>query len=151
MLQFLHLPSALAFRRRSWASRRARSLRSGVWFLCRSYSARFCFLVSTEAESGLVWSFSFRAFGGASPGRVLAVLFCGGGSGCFFLVLEQLPELAGSGGEKLNSKVVWPIAHLCRGYQTVGPCDADGRRIVPASAGSPGIEPGSNVSVLREF
>ena len=88
-------------------------MRSGVWFLRRSYSARSCFFVSTEAESGLVWSFSFRAFGGASPGRVLAVLFCGGGLGCFFLVLEQLPELAGSGREKLNSKVVWPTAHLC--------------------------------------
>ena len=61
----------------------------------------------------MVWSFSFRAFGGDSLGRVLAVLFCGGGTGCFFLVLEQLPELAGSGREKLNSKVVWPTAHLC--------------------------------------
>ena len=63
----------------------------------------------------MVWSFSFRAFAGDSPGRVLAVLFCGGGTGCFFLVLEQLPELAGSGREKLNSKVVWPTAHLCGG------------------------------------
>ena len=61
----------------------------------------------------MVWSFSFRGFAGDSLGRVLAVLSCGGGTGCFFLVLEQLPELAGSGREKLNSKVVWPIAHLC--------------------------------------
>ena len=43
---------------------------------------------------------------------MLAVLFRGGGPGGFFLVLEQLPELAGSGREKLNSNV-WPIAHLC--------------------------------------
>ena len=60
----------------------------------------------------MVWSFSFRAFAGDSLGRVLAVLFCGGGTGCFFLVLEQLPELAGSGREKLNSKVVWPTARV---------------------------------------
>ena len=61
----------------------------------------------------MVWGFSFLAFGGVSPGRVLAVLFRGGGSGCVFLVLEELPELVGSGRERLNSKVVWPIAHLC--------------------------------------
>ena len=60
----------------------------------------------------MVWSFSFVAFGGVLLGSVLGVLFLGGVSACFFLVLEQLPELAGSGKENLNSKV-WPIAHLC--------------------------------------
>ena len=126
LLQFLHLPSSLAFRWRTWTRRRWYSLRSGVWFLCRSYSSRFCFLVSTEAESGLVWS--FLAFGGVLLEGVLGVFFLGGVSDCFFLVLEQLPELAGSGRGKLNSKVVWPIAHLC-GHTR-------GRRGVLANGGS---------------
>ena len=112
-------------------------MRSGVWFLRRSYSARSCFFVSTEAESGLVWSFSFRAFAGDSLGRVLAVLFCGGGTGCFFLVLEQLPELAGSGREKLNSKVVWPTAHLGGGTSNVHEDLERKLGSIPAWAGEP--------------
>ena len=85
----------------------------------------------------MVWSFSFRVFGEASPGRVLAVLFCGGGPGCFFLVLEQLPELAGSGREKLNSKVVWPTCPLVRGNPLYGVHGDANARSIPAWAGEP--------------
>ena len=85
----------------------------------------------------MVWSFSFRAFAGDSLGRVLAVLFCGGGTGCFFLVLEQLPELAGSGREKLNSKVVWPTAHLGGGTSNVHEDLERKLGSIPAWAGEP--------------
>ena len=38
--QFRHLPLSLALRRCSWAKCRLYSMRSGVWFLARSYSWR---------------------------------------------------------------------------------------------------------------
>ena len=68
----------------------------------------------------------------------------------------MLQGRCGTGKEGPALTPVFPAAastrnsQQLRGYQTVGSCDAAGRRIIPAPAGSPGIEHGSNVSVLRE-
>ena len=71
LLQFLQRPSNLACRRLSCSRSRRYSMRSGVWFLCRSYSSRSCLLASTSAGFGSVRCLGF-------PGVPAAVPFCGG-------------------------------------------------------------------------
>ena len=71
LLQFLQRPSNLACRRLSCSRSRRYSMRSGVWFLCRSYSSRSCLLASTSTGFGSVRCLGF-------PGVPAAVPFCGG-------------------------------------------------------------------------
>ena len=111
-VQFLQSPNSLAFRRCSLAIRRARSLRSSVWFLRRSYSARSWRLASTSDGVGSGQRFGCRAFGAGFLVGLLGVVFRAGFPTRFFLLAGRLPALAGSGREKVNSKV-WPTAHLC--------------------------------------
>ena len=111
-VQLLQSPNSLAFRRCSLAIRRARSLRSSVWFLRRSYSARSWRLASTSDGVGSGQRFGCRAFSAGFLVGLLGVVFRAGFPTRFFLLAGRPPALAGSGREKVNSKV-WPTAHLC--------------------------------------
>ena len=111
-VQLLQSPNSLAFRRCSLAIRRTRSLRSSVWFLRRSYSARSWRLASTSDGVGSGQRFGCRAFGAGFSVGLLGVVFRAGFPTRFFLLAGRPPALAGSGREKVNSKV-WPTAHLC--------------------------------------
>ena len=112
-VQLLQSPKSLAFRRCSLAISRTRSLRSSVWFLRRSYSARSWRLASTSDGVGSGQRFGCRAFGAGFSVGLLGVVFRAGFPTRFFLLAGRPPALAGSGREKVNSKV-WPTAHLCR-------------------------------------
>ena len=101
--QSRHLPSSLAFCRRSWATRRCCSFRSGDLFLRRSYSTRFCRVASAWTGSGAVRCFGFVALGVAFL-RVSPFL-----PDCFLLGWPP-PLLAGPGREMVCSKV-YPTAH----------------------------------------
>ena len=57
------MPSFLASSRLVWTTRRCRSLRSGFWFLFRSYSRCVSFLASTSAGVGSGWRSGCCAFG----------------------------------------------------------------------------------------
>ena len=77
LLQLLQRLSDLACRRLSCSRSRRYSMRSGVWFLCRSYSSLSCLLASTSAGFGSVRCLGFPgvvAFGSSCP--------CLSGSGC---------------------------------------------------------------------
>ena len=100
--QLLHRPSSLAFRRLSWARSCWYSMRSGVWFLARSYSVRFRFLSPAREGSG-----SARRFGAALVAFLALGFFLEDFPAVFFWFFEEFPALAGLGMGKLNSKV-WP-------------------------------------------
>ena len=137
-VQLLQSPNSLAFRRCSWAIRRARSPRSGVRFLWRSYSARSCRLASTSAGVGSGQCFGCRAFGAASLAGLLEVVFRVGFPTRFFRLAGRPPALAGSGSEKVNSKV-WPTAHSWGASIPRMPCRPEGAvdpRISGACLGS---------------
>ena len=102
--QSRHWPSSLALCRFSWARRRRYSMRSGVWLLARSYSARFRFLSSAVEGSG-----SVRRFGATLVAFLALGFFLEDFPAVFFWFFEEFPELAGLGMGKLNSKV-WPTA-----------------------------------------
>ena len=88
--QLLHLPVALAIRRRSWARRRLYSMRSGFLFLACSYSRRATWLVSSAAaiSSGVL-------LGAGFVGYILAMALAGAFFWCrsdclrFFLFLVR--------------------------------------------------------------
>ena len=79
-------------------------MRSGVWLLARSYSARFRFLSSAREGSG-----SVRRFGAALVASLALGVFLEDFCAVFFWFFEEFPALAGLGMGKLNSKV-WPTA-----------------------------------------
>ena len=84
-------------------------MRSGVWFLARSYSVRFRFLSPAREGSG-----SARRFGAALVAFLALGFFLEDFPAVFFWFFEEFPELAGLGMGKLNSKV-WPTARGGRG------------------------------------
>ena len=93
-------PRALALRRFSWAKSRFCSLRSGVWFLRRSYSRRLS-LASTSAVAGSGRGFVCLVFRGGMLVERFRVLF----PSCFAVLGGRPPPFLGSGNEKVNSKV----------------------------------------------
>ena len=82
-------------------------MRSGVWLLARSYSARFRFLSSTKEGSG-----SVRRFGAALVVFLVLGVFLEDFRAVFFWFFEEFPALADSGMGNLNSKVP-PTACVC--------------------------------------
>ena len=99
LLQLLHKPSALAFSLFSRAKLRRYSMRSGRWFLIRSYSRRPCF--GGLGFLGLSVGGSFAALGLVVGGFLRAALvffgpvptFLGSGKVCWKVIL--LGESAG--------------------------------------------------------
>ena len=88
------------------------SLRSGVWRLARSYSARFRFLSSAREGSG-----SVRRFGAALVVFLALGFLLEDFPAVFFWFFEEFPAFAGLGMGKLNSKV-WPTARGGGGTST---------------------------------
>ena len=88
--QLLHLPVALAIRRRSWARRRLYSMRSGFLLLFWSYSLRRSHLFSLAAavSPGVLLG---AGFVGCILAMALAGAFFSRRSGClrFFLFLVR--------------------------------------------------------------
>ena len=104
--QSLQMPSFLASSRLVWTTRRCRSLRSGDWFLFRSYSRCVFFLASTTAGVGSGWRSGCCAFGVAFLLGFLTFGLLGGFcTGGFLVFWGPPPAFCGLGNVKVNSKV----------------------------------------------